>query len=297
MKIQQRSLFSDEGYYFHFPLVVFSEKKVDFWKDSLKIKEALEGRNVFYTFFDKKRKEMLIKRLASLKPLGPFILDYIKKKFKKVIPISIFVYGSYLYGDFDYLPEDIDVGVVVKGSFFKYFINKIKIPIFLRTKLVIPVEKISLFIYGEDNMKKGLPINDTIVAGLVHHETTLRELSVAYWRDVVIWGKDFNYLKDNERNILVTLTRIINGCYLRLLNRGVKKEAKNLRFKRIVTRLTEVIVFLKFLYPQLKVDKEYIFKLYREAVLGNVSYVKAKKFFDYTLILYQKTKQKLKILH
>jgi hypothetical protein len=215
-----------------------------------------------------------------------------KHEMPKATVISIFAYGSYLYGDIDYIPDDIDIGVIVKGNAFKYLIDKITIPPYLRKKLIIPVKKISLFIYGADNMSEGIPIDDTIIAGITHRETTLRELSVAYWRDVVIWGKEFNYLENNKRNILVTLARMINGCYARLLNYGNKREDDITRFKRIATRLVEVNVFLKFFYPELKINLEHLLKLPSRAVSGDISYIEIRKLCDSTLFLYKQIMKK-----
>lgn len=291
MNNQGIPILPDENYAFRFPLQVFSSDVVNFFGDVKKIEESLKGRNIFYSIFDKKRRKLLIDRIDSLNFLPQFVLNYLKKEMPKVTPISIFIYGSYLYGDFEYLADDIDVGIVVKKCFFKYIIDEIRTPFFLEQELTLP-KKISLFIYGEDNMSKGIPIDDTIVAGLVHKETTLRELSVAYWRDIVIWGKDFNYIENNEKNILVTLARNIKGCYTRLWNFGNGKEDDNIRFKKISTRIIEVNAFLKFLFPELKIDFEYLFKLPSRAVQGDISYTEIRKLCDSTLSLYKQVIKK-----
>ena len=146
---------------------------------------------------------------------------------------NILIYGSYIYGDFDYKPEDIDVGMIVKGSFFRYIIDQIKLPIFIRRQLILPVEKISIFIYGEENMARGIPIDDTVIAGVIHKKATLHELSVGYLRDIIIKGRDWNLIKNNERNILVTIGNEIQNCYIRLLNKGKKREKLSIRLKKI----------------------------------------------------------------
>ncbi|MBU3954946.1 nucleotidyltransferase domain-containing protein, partial [bacterium] len=144
-------------------------------------------------------------------------MKLIKKELPNNKPVTFYCYGSYLYGKNKSDIDDIDVGIMVKGSAFKYIIDKITIPSELRKRLPVPVKKLSLFIYGEDNMTKGIPIKDTIRAGLTHKETVKRELSVAYWRNCVVWGKDFVRIKGNEFNALIVVGRMISGCRKRLL--------------------------------------------------------------------------------
>lgn len=290
MSNQKIPRISNNSYQFKFPLVALSDKKINFFGKQNKIEQYLIKRNVFYSVFDEKRKKILINRINSLNWLPNFVLAYLRREIPEVAPISIFVYGGYLYGDIASLIEDIDTGVIVKGSFFKYIINKIKILPNLSRRLPVPIRKISLFVYGEDNMNQGIPIDDTIVTGLVHRETTLRELSVGYWRDVVLWGKDFNYLKNNEKNILVTLARMIEGCYIRLFNCGNKKEDIKVRFKKITTRLIEVNVFLNFLYPKLlrQNQLQYFFKLPARAVQRKIPLNEIKTLCDLTLSRYKK---------
>jgi len=282
----------DEGYQFKFPLRVFSIKKVNLFKNVEKIKEILEGRNIFYSVFDGKRRKLLIKRIISLNYLLEFLLNRIKHEIPRANIVSVYAHGSYLYGDFNYPPDDIDIGAVVKGCAFKYIINGIKIPDFLRQKLIASVGKISLFIYGEENMSKGIPIDDTVIGGVIHKETTLRELSKAYWRSVVIWGRDFRYIKNNERNILTNIARDLNGCYIRLFNYGNGKEDDRTRFRKIANRLIEINLFLKLLYPTLKNNWEYLFKLPLRAFKGELSYAEIKKLCDSTFLLYKKIKEK-----
>jgi hypothetical protein len=206
--------------------------------------------------------------------------------------ISIFVYGSYLYGDVDYKPDDIDAGIIIKGSYFKYIIDQIEVVPPLSNELIVPVQKINVFIYGEDNMAKGVPIEDTVVAGVTHTQATLHELIVAYWRDIVLEGKDFAPIEKNERNIIVTLGREIEYCYARLFKKGNTKEVPNIIFKKISCRMIEVNLFLHFLFPQLQLNWEYLFRLPSRALQSKVSYKEIKTLCDKTLLTYSKLRRK-----
>lgn len=292
MANQKIPLIKDDGYRFKFPLQVFA-KKVDFFGNVEKIKKILEGRNIFYSVFNEKRRKLLIVRINSLNYLVEFLLDRIKREMPRANIISIYAHGSYLYGDFNYPPDDIDIGSVVEGCAFKYIINGIKIPDFLRRKLIAPVGKISLFIYGAENMSKGIPIDDTVIGGVIHKETTLRELSKAYWRSVVIWGRDFQYIENNERNILVNIARDLTGCYTRLFNYNNGKEDNQTRFRKIANRLVEINLFLKLLDPTLRNNWEYLFKLPLRAVNGDITYAEIKRLCDSTLSLYKEIKEKI----
>jgi len=199
---------------------------------------------------------------------------------------NILIYGSYIYGDFDYKPEDIDVGMIVKGSFFRYIIDQIKLPIFIRRQLILPVEKISIFIYGEENMARGIPIDDTVIAGVIHKQATLHELSVGYLRDIIIKGRDWNLIKNNERNILVTIGNEIQNCYIRLLNKGKKREKLSIRLKKIACRMIEINLLLKYLNQNLKLDFDYLFRLPTKTIKREVGYGEIKNLCDITFLKY-----------
>ena len=297
MNILTKPVIKDEGYYFDFPLSITGEI-VNFEGGVEKIKKYLEWRNIFYFSFNRRRKRLLIDRISSLSPLPEFVLDYMACEMPTKKIINIFVNGSYLYGDIGYVPGDIDVGTIVEGCAFDHIVDKIKIPSQLHKKLAVPVENICLSIYGEENMSNGIPIEDTFydatLPSVIHKETTLRELSVAYWRDVVIWGKDFNYLENNERNILVTLGRMIADCYTRLLYRDNRKKDKKTRFRKIVTRAIETNLFLKYLYPNLQIDLDYLFKLPSKVLYENVPDDEMEKLCNSTLTAFKEVKKMCK---
>lgn len=286
-------MISDPGKYnFNFPLKVFSSRFIKNLKEPGEITPLLEKRNVFYYVFDQEKKDLLINRIISLNTAVEFLIKIIEKQIDNKI-ISLFAYGSYLYGFPGYRPDDIDIGVIVENTAFKYIINKILIPQNLSNKLIGHPRKLNLFIYGEDNISKGVPIEDTVVAGIIHKETTRRELSVAYYRDVVLWGKDFCCFPENKKNILVHLGIMINGCYERIYGLSIKKENEKTRFRKIGSRLGEVNAFLKFLDPLFDCNIDYFLSLPLKATDGMLTHKKMKDLCDSTAINYERVRKKL----
>lgn len=289
-------ILKDDHYEFNFPLEIFNDHniKVD---DFEKINNILNGRNVYFSFLDNHNKKVIfINRLRSLILMRDFILNCAKKEMPNLDIVSLYVYGSYLYGDGDYYPDDIDIGVVVGGNAFKYVIDKIEIPVLVKNSASVYTNKLSLFFYGRDNMELGAPNNDTVVAGLVHKETTKRELSIAYWRNVVIWGKDFKYIPNNEKNALITLARMINGCRERLLKLSGDlklKEDKETIMKKVINRLVEVNLFFNFFNPEIYINKKQLLSLPVRAAHNNLSFKEIKKLYKSTVDLYSKTYQKM----
>jgi len=253
------------------------------------IKKAVKNRNIYYNIFDNKTKKLFIDRVNSLSNILNFLLDYIKQEIHSTQIVSIYVYGSYLYGNSDYIPNDIDIGVVVKGNIFKYIIDKIVLPSCLYKKLIVPTKNISLFVYGEDNMVRGIPINDTVFAGLIHKQTIKRELSIAYWRNIVIWGTDFKYINNNEKNTFVTLARMINGCRERLLRYGHNnREDERTLFRKVATRLVEANVFMEFFSPGLLINWNELLKFPLRVTRSSVYYEEIKKLYEVTVSTYSK---------
>lgn len=171
-------------------------------------------------------------------------LRWIKKYIKKLLPrrkiICIFIYGSFVFSPKDYKPNDIDIGVIVEGSFFGY--KKIKnIP----KKLKAIVGGIDLFIYGIDNMEKGVMINDTIKGGLLHKNVIKNEIAIASIRNVVVYGKIFENNRYFLYNIYIFLINNIFNVEKRLLRYGCnnKKESDCQCLCKIANRLYELNVF------------------------------------------------------
>lgn len=284
----------DGEYYYTFPLSIFSKKNIKITEKREDIKKRLQDRNIYYNIFDKETRNTLIERVFYLKKLINFIVDFIKKEEPSRKILSIYSYGSYFYRNNNFIPEDIDIGVVLEGNIFKYILDKVFIPYSIHKKINLPTKKIRFFFYGKDNMSFGSPINDTVIAGVVHKETIKRELAISYWRNIVIWGKDFKYLENNKKNISVVIARMMNGCYERFRLYGKNnKEDKKTTLRKISVRLIEVNVFMKFFDPELSVKWNVLSRMYQQINNGGVSFEKIKRFYKVTLSRYYTFQQKI----
>lgn len=241
------------GYHFHYPISVFTKDSVKLLGDKKAIEKILSNRNPYYIIFSKDRRDLLIERINSLEVIKEFIDMKIREVMPNVDVISVYVYGGYIYANKNYIPEDIDMGVVVEGNLFKYF-PKILIPPLLSRKLGVPVQYLSINFLGKENFEKGILVNKRVS----YRDTEIkREASIGYRRNVVIEGKDFIYRKNNLYNAYTSKVEMLIRCYLRINKWGrYGKESDEKRFNKLASRLYSLSVFLKFFNPNTSIDWE-----------------------------------------
>ena len=65
----------------------------------------------------------------------------------------------------------------------------------LQQKLDTKINKISFMIFGEENLKGKVKIDDSILSrAFMHTDMTIREGIVMYLRNIVVWGQNFCYI-------------------------------------------------------------------------------------------------------
>ena len=285
----------DKGdYVYTFPQEVFSEEEIYDLKDRGKNRARLENRNWYYERFSKKRQELLLDRIESLEPLIEYLRNYFREKYpgRKIVNIS--TYGSYLYGEEGYIPDDIDLSVVLEGVIFKYF--DMKEPEFnikeLAQNLGIPINKLGINVYGEDVMTKGKYVDDTVIATVTHEKCTFQLLSIAYYRDVVIYGKDYRLMPDNKNNLMITAgilaSQVFDRCYPKTL---YKTETESTRLKRIISRIVDINLMLATIDPEIEkqMDFSYLFSMAKEIMEGKIRAKDVEVESSRALKLYQDT--------
>jgi len=287
------SLIPEGQYRFHFPIPVFTDQIVTPADSAEEIEQRLIDRNIYYQVFNRSEREELILRVKSLGAIQEFLLKCIKKEIG-LPPLSVSVYGSYPYILHDYLPDDIDICVVFRGKGFQYILDQLLIPALERHRLRLPVKKVSFFFYGEENLTKGIPANDTVLAAVVNRDAIKNELALAYWRNIVIWGQDFSPLRDNKKNALVKMAKFLNDCRQRSLNYINKDgtESKKVLFAKIVSRLIEVNAFCNFFLPNQENKLEELFILPGQIQRKRtIPFEKIVELYRETCLIYNRTKK------
>jgi len=231
------------GYDFEYPTIIFSENKVKIFKEESLIKKTLRNRNIYYFVSSQERKNLIVRRIGSLKIIKNFINQQIIKTTLNTKIISIAACGSYIYASNRYIPNDIDILVFVEGNAF-HCDSKIPIPKFLSKKLDVPIQYLSLNFYGRDNIEKGILVGKKTS----HKDTEIkREASMGYRRSIVIQGKDFILHKNDLNNIYAAKTEMLVRCYLRLIGWGrYGKESKIKRINKLASRLYSLGIALNF---------------------------------------------------
>lgn len=188
----------------NYPLITFKD-------DFIKIKERqskLETyllRNFWYQKGNNIKRKQMLARIKALNENLEIVINFINKRYAplgfKCLHISIA--GSYLYSD---TPGDIDLDVIVNGSFFDYATFNEGIEILDSTGIA---KKISLTVMGEDNiLGKKKVIDDIENKGFIHQDTIIREMLVAPMRNATIYGKPFDNRNNvDQYNILVRIAR------------------------------------------------------------------------------------------
>lgn len=275
---------NDSEYLYHYPLRVFSGKQV--FQITAQYFSLIKKRNPYYRNYLRDELATVQKRIISLHKALPCLIEIIKKKSSNRKILSIYCYGSFLYSNPNYIPDDIDIGVIVEGSYFSYFLDGISIPQTALKKTNIGVKKMQLFCYGFDNLCYGEPVEDTVKSSTIHTETVKRELSVAYWRNIVIYGMDFCKINNDKQNLYKTMNDNLKRVSFRIKNYGHTNESKQRCLEKIANRLYEATVFAKLIFPNQQVDTRELSGIPVLAQRGEWSKEEALNWYNKTILLY-----------
>jgi predicted nucleotidyltransferase len=270
-----------ESYNYDYPIKIFSKTRPNFFRPFLTSPE-----NPYFLGITKQRLKVIKGRIKIVKNNIPWIKKLVNKITKDRKIVSIFIYGSFIFSPNDYKSSDIDIGIVVAGSFFRY--EKItNIPAALKK---YNIKTIDIFIYGRDNLEKGVKINDVIKGGIIHRDVIKHESSIAYWRNVVIYGQSFNKFPNLLYNTYIFLKVNLNNIQERLKRYGhYNKESDEYCLSKVSNRLYEMNIFLNIFaiephYSQLEINSW--------PVLGR----QRKMTFNQLDLIYKNTINKLKEL-
>jgi hypothetical protein len=202
-----------------YPLIEFREERINARDDPKKI-ETFLLQNFWYQKSNSLKRKEILDRVIHLNQNLDIILQFILEKYGSLgfDCVHISTAGSYIYSD---NPGDIDLDVIVSGSFFDYTTFNEGIEL---VDIVGTVKKISVTVMGEDNIFGKQKVIDNIENnGFVHQDTIIRELLVAPMRNVTIYGKPFDNQKNIDgRNVLVRVARQLYFASLTIQGKIVK---------------------------------------------------------------------------
>jgi len=231
-----------------YPLIEFSSDFIDTSADIGLLKKHLVN-NFWYQKANSIKRETILSRVSHVNKNLPIILDFIDEKYGylglKCIHISIA--GSYIYSD---KPGDIDLDVVLTGSFFdySYFNEGIEL-----LDLTGNINKVSLTVMGADNISgKKRTLSEIENDGFIHQDTIIREILVAPMRNVTVYGAPFEYPDSlDNRNIIARIARQLYFASLTLQGKIPYYSEDPLKTKKALSRINEAHDILEWLYLSL----------------------------------------------
>lgn len=232
-----------------YPLIEFLDETIPVNDTTDRINKYL-NKNFWYQKANSLKRQEMHERVQHLNKNLQIVLDFIEKKYgylgQKCTHISLA--GSYLYSS---NPGDIDLDVVLEGSFFDYSYFNEGIEILDKTG---NITKVSLTLMGEDNISGAKRIPSTIEnTGFVHQDTIVREILVAPMRNVTLYGKPFAYPEAlDERNLLARIARQLYFASLTLQGKIPYYNEEPLKTKKALSRINEAHEILEWLYLTMK---------------------------------------------
>lgn len=229
----------------NYPLITFSNDFID-----IATNEKLLERHIVNNFWYQKanfiKRQQILDRVHHLNKNLQIVLEFIHQKYgyldTKCLHISIA--GSYIHSD---KPGDIDLDVVLEGSFFdySYFNEGIEI-----LDLTGSVSKVSLTVMGADNISGKRHTSSEIENdGFVHQDTIIREILIAPMRNVTVYGNPFEYPDSLDgRNIIARIARQLYFASLTLQGKIPYYADEPLRTKKALSRINEAHDILEWLY-------------------------------------------------
>lgn len=227
-----------------YPIIEFQSEIITANDDQKKLEKHLVN-NFWYQKANSKKRQQILSRVANVNKNIKIILDLFDKTYKHLDLecIHISLAGSYLYA---VEPGDIDLDVVVKGSFFDYSTFNEGVDILDTTGYV---RKVSLTVMGADNISGKRKISDNIEnKGFMHQDTILREMLVAPMRNATVYGKTFDYSKSvDSRNVLVRIARQLYFSILTLEGKIPYYNEDPLKTKKALSRIREAHEIIEWL--------------------------------------------------
>lgn len=248
VKYQDRDSLPFEAAY---PLIEFEDDTI-IKNHSTKTLEKYLSKNFWHQKANSSQRAEMLNRVAHINNNIQIVLDFIESRYghfdQECIHISIA--GSYIHSS---APGDIDLDVVLEGSFFDYSYFNEGIELLDATD---SISKISLTVMGADNISgKKLISSDIDNQGFRHQDTILREILVAPMRNVTVYGRPFKYPESlDERNIIVRVARQLYFATLTLEGKIPYYDQDPLKTKKALSRIREAHDILEWLF--LSIDRD-----------------------------------------
>lgn len=228
-----------------YPLVEFSDDFINVNTDTKQLDKYLTY-NFWYQKSNSIKREEMLHRVEHVNKNLPIILDFIKSKYGHLglECTHISIAGSFIYSD---SPGDIDLDVILSGSFFdySYFNEGVEI-----LDITDSISKVSLTVMGEDNISGKKYISSTIDNdGFIHQDTIIREMLVAPMRNVTVYGKPFDYTKAiDSHNVIARIARQLYFASLTLQGKIPYYHEDPLKTKKALSRINEAHDILEWLF-------------------------------------------------
>ncbi|MCX6727225.1 MAG: hypothetical protein NTX11_00205 [Candidatus Saccharibacteria bacterium] len=235
-----------------YPLIEFSDDYIEKQTDPKKLEKLLSS-NFWYQKANSLQRKEMTERVALVNSNVMIILDFIKQKYghfdQECVHISIA--GSYLYSK---NPGDLDLDVVLEGSFFDYSYFSNGIELLDKTN---SINKVSLTVMGLDNISGARKIPSEIEnEGFLHQDTIIRETLVAPMRNVTVYGRPFLTPDSlDSKNIIARIARQLYFASLTLKGQIPYYKEEPLRSKKVLSRIDEAHDILEWLYMNIS-DKK-----------------------------------------
>lgn len=236
-----------------YPLIEFDD---DFIapKANGKLVEKYLTHNFWYQKANSIKRQEMLERVMHINHNLQIILDFIQNKYGHIglECTHISIAGSFIYSD---KPGDIDLDVVLTGSFFDYSYFNEGVDLLDITE---SISKVSLTIMGEENISGDRYISSTIDNdGFTHQDTIIREMLVAPMRNVTVYGKPFNYPKEiDSRNVIARIARQLYFASLTLQGKIPYYNEDPLKTKKALSRINEAHDILEWLFLNVEPKKK-----------------------------------------
>lgn len=228
-----------------YPIITFGNEFIDSKDETKKIEKYLI-HNFWYQKANSIKRATMLERVMHVNKNLPIILSFISERYGHLDLdcLHISIAGSFIYSE---SPGDIDLDVVVKGSFFDYSYFNDGVTIL---DLTNSISKISLTVMGSDNLSGKHDIRSDIENdGFLHQDTILREMLVAPMRNVTVYGHPFNYPEVlDSKNIIARIARQLYFSTLTLEGKIPYYQEEPLKTKKALSRIKEAHDILEWLY-------------------------------------------------
>jgi len=263
-----------------YPIKFLSKGKKVESEDNEAFKTRLQ-RNMYYRHANEARRTLITERIRTAAKVADAVVEYLRKRYPQYEVLSVSLYGSYLYAD---KPHDIDLRIIVKGNcFFEEEISLDNISPGLDEELE-NFPEISFIAIGEENIEKGIPVESSITRNTSVTEVMESDIAIGYLRNVVLLGYDF--IDNRDGNVIVQVSNLLSNTYRRLY--GDVQENYDAYSRRVASRLCDVALYLKDLYPKTELDCDTFIEFRCLVETGEAGFVEITEMWDFLNTEFQK---------